>query len=90
MSSQIWDTANLAFFARQFLMCSSDNITFQTIPANYNDSIKGLSYVSIYVDEWITMINEKLNPYDQACHGEQREHTHALDYQRGSTPPQAP
>ena len=59
------DTANLAFFARQFLMCSSDNITFQTIPANYNDSIKGLSYVSIYVDEWITMINEKLNPYDQ-------------------------
>ena len=59
-------TANLAFFARQFLMCSSENITFATIPANYNDSIKGLSYVSIYVDDWIAMINERLNPYDQA------------------------
>ena len=59
------DTANLAFFARQFLMCSSDNITFQTIPANYNDSIKGLSYVSINVSDWIEVINECLNPYDQ-------------------------
>ena len=46
-------------------MCSSEDISFETIPANYNDAIKGLSYVSIYVDEWITMINEKLNPYDQ-------------------------
>ena len=59
------DAGNLAFFARQFLMCSSEDISFETIPANYNDAIKGLSYVSIYVDEWITMINEKLNPYDQ-------------------------
>ena len=58
-------TANLAFFARQFLMCSSENISFETIPANYNDSIKGLSYVSIYVDQWIEIINERLNPYDQ-------------------------
>lgn len=59
------DAGNLAFFARQFLMCSSEDISFETIPANYNDAIKGLSYVSIYVDDWITMINEKLNPYDQ-------------------------
>ena len=59
------DAGNLAFFARQFLMCSSEDISFETIPANYNDAIKGLSYVSIYVDEWITMISEKLNPYDQ-------------------------
>ena len=59
------DAGNLAFFARQFLMCSSEDISFETIPANYNDAIKGLSYVSIYVDKWITMINEKLNPYDQ-------------------------
>ncbi len=58
-------TSNLAFFARQFLLCSSENISFQTIPANYNDAIKGLSYVSIYVDEWIEVINECLNPYDQ-------------------------
>lgn len=59
------DTSNLAFFARQFLMCSSEDITFQTIPANYNDAIKGLSYVSIDIDGWLEVINECLNPYDQ-------------------------
>lgn len=46
-------------------MCSSEDITFQTIPANYNDAIKGLSYVSIDIDGWLEVINECLNPYDQ-------------------------
>lgn len=56
--------ANLAFFARQFLMCSSEDITFHTMPGNYGDSIRGLSYVSIYISEWLEMVNEYLNPYD--------------------------
>ena len=46
-------TANLAYFARQFLMCKSEDINFHTLPGNYGDSIKGLSYVSIYLDEWL-------------------------------------
>ncbi len=58
-------TANLAFFARQFLMCKSEDINFHTLPGNYGDSIKGLSYVSIYLDEWLEMVNTYLNPYDQ-------------------------
>ena len=58
-------TANLAYFARQFLMCKSEDINFHTLPGNYGDSIKGLSYVSIYLDEWLAMVNECLNPYDQ-------------------------
>ena len=57
-------TANLAFFARQFLMCSSEDIHFATIPANTNDAIKGLSYCSIYVNEWLEEVNAHLNPYD--------------------------
>ena len=57
-------TANLAFFARQFLMCSSEDIHFDTIPANTNDAIKGLSYCSIYVNEWLEEVNAHLNPYD--------------------------
>ena len=57
-------TANLAFFARQFLLCSAEDIHFQTMPANYGDSIKGVSYVSIYLNDWLEMVNECLNPYD--------------------------
>ena len=59
------DTSNLAFFARQLLMCSSEDIHFSTIPANTNDAIKGLSYVSIYVDDWLEEVNAHLNPYDE-------------------------
>ena len=59
------DTANLAFFARQFLMCKSENISFHTIPAETNDAIKGLSYVSIHISEWLDMVNEYLNPYSE-------------------------
>ena len=58
-------TANLAYFARQFLMCKSENINFHTLPGNYGDSIKYLSYVSIYIDEWLEMVNSCLNPYDE-------------------------
>ena len=58
------DASNLAFFARQFLMCSSEDIHFETIPANYWDSINGVSYVSIYVNQWLEVVNEYLNPYD--------------------------
>ena len=55
---------NLAFFARQFLMCSSEDIHFYTMPGNYADSIRGVSYVSVYVNDWLEMINSYLNPYD--------------------------
>ena len=57
--------SNLAFFARQFLLCKSEDINFHTLPGNYGDSIKGLSYVSINISEWLEMVNTYLNPYDQ-------------------------
>ena len=31
----------------------------------YGDSVKGLSYVSINISEWLQMVNDSLNPYDQ-------------------------
>ena len=55
---------NIAFFARQFLLCKSEDIHFFTMPY-YGDSVKGLSYVSIDIDEWLKMVNDCLNPYDQ-------------------------
>lgn len=57
--------ANISFFARQFLMCKSEYISFHTAPGNGGDSVKGNSYYSLYVDEWLEMVNECLNPYDQ-------------------------
>lgn len=57
--------ANISFFARQFLMCKSEDISFHTAPGNGGDSVKGNSYYALYVDEWLEMVNECLNPYDQ-------------------------
>lgn len=56
---------NIAFFARQFLQCKSEDIHFYTLPGNYGDSVKGLSYVSINIEEWLQMVNDCLNPYDK-------------------------
>ena len=57
--------ANITYFASQLLKCSIDDINFYTLPANTNNSVRGLSYVTVHVDEWIDMINEYLNPLDQ-------------------------
>jgi len=55
---------NVIWLAREFFKMDMENINFQTLPANYWDSVYGDSYVTIYVDEWVEMINECLNPYD--------------------------
>ena len=54
---------NLVWFGEQFLELESENITFHTMPANYWDSVGGVSYVSIYVDEWLDMLNTYINPW---------------------------
>ncbi|MCD8066489.1 MAG: LCP family protein [Oscillospiraceae bacterium] len=56
--------ANIAFFARQFLKCDSDSITFATAPTG-GVLIGGQSYVNLQVDEWLEMVNELLNPYSE-------------------------
>lgn len=59
------DASNMAFFARQFLKCSSENITFQTVPLISGPGINNISYVCIDVDSWLEMVNEYLNPYNE-------------------------
>ncbi len=54
---------NIVWYGQEMLKMDVDDITFQTVPEFYNDSVRGLSYCSIYVDEWLDMINECLNPY---------------------------
>ena len=55
--------ANIAWFARQFLLCKADDIGFQTMPWSTGCYINGISYVSIDLNAWLSMVNESLNPY---------------------------
>ncbi|MEG1730259.1 MAG: LCP family protein [Oscillospiraceae bacterium] len=54
---------NLQWYAQEFLTMNMDNINFATMPTT-GCWINGLTYVTINVDEWLTMVNEKLNPYE--------------------------
>ncbi len=58
-------TGNMTWFAKEFLKLDMSNVRFHTMPSKYNDFIKGFSYGTIYVDEWLDMLNEYLNVYDQ-------------------------
>lgn len=56
---------NLIWYGREFLGMNSEDINFHSVPANTNDYYNGLSYVTIYVDEWLELINEILNPFSE-------------------------
>ena len=58
-------TGNMTWFAKEFLKLNMDSLQFHTMPSNYNDWIGGFSYGTVLVDEWLEMLNEYLNPYDQ-------------------------
>ncbi len=55
---------NLGWLAKEFFKMDAVNISFETIPAEYNDSVNGDSYCTINVNEWLNVINTKLNPFD--------------------------
>lgn len=56
--------SNIAYFARQALMCKDENINFYTVPTASKVLGQGYSYAVILVYQWVPMINEYLNPYD--------------------------
>ena len=55
--------SNIAFFAEEFFKLDSDAITFDTLPANYWGQLYGEGYCFPYIDEWLAMVNAKLNPF---------------------------
>lgn len=57
--------ANMAYFARQALMCSDENINFYTVPTVGKTLGEGYSYAVILVYQWVPMINDYLNPYSE-------------------------
>ena len=54
--------ANMAWFARQLLMCDSEDINFHTAP-NTPRTVHELSYTFIDLYDWLEMVNEVLSPY---------------------------
>jgi len=56
---------NIVRFGEEFLKVKPEDINFHTIPADYNGSIRRCSYCIINVDEWLALINERLNPLEQ-------------------------
>lgn len=58
-------TGNMVWYGKQFLKMSMEDIQFFTLPSNYNDSIKGFAYGTTLVDEWLQLLNEHFNVYDQ-------------------------
>ncbi len=57
-------TGNIIWYAQKILGMDADDINFFKLPENYNDSVKGWSYCSIYIDEWLEMLNESFNPWN--------------------------
>lgn len=54
---------NMQWYAKEFFKMTSDDISFTTVPTT-GCMIRRYSYVSIKVDEWMTMVNTYLNPTD--------------------------
>ena len=55
---------NLIWFGREFLKLSGDDINFTIMPGAI-DNVGAQSYVTIYVDEWLELINTKLSPLNR-------------------------
>lgn len=56
---------NMLYLLQEFMALSSDDITFHTIPNRMDGMIYGLNYVMPLIDDWVTMLNEYLNPFDE-------------------------
>lgn len=54
--------ANIAYFIRQALMCSPENINFYTAP-NTPQEVHALSYTFLDLYDWLEMVNATINPY---------------------------
>ena len=57
---------NLAFFAYELLRLDAENIRFHAVDAsiaNISDSVNGVSYVTLYVEPWLRLINSYMNPF---------------------------
>ena len=55
--------SDMIWFGRQFMRLDAENVSFHVLPGNTGDSVGGQSYVTIYVDEWLELVNGTLSPF---------------------------
>jgi LCP family protein required for cell wall assembly len=59
---------NLVWLAQRFFRMDYQNISFHTMPGDYSYTIRvdgyKQSFIPIDVDNWLAMVNEYLNPFD--------------------------
>ena len=53
---------HIIWLGLEFMKLDSDDVNFVMMPGNNMDSVNGSSYVTIYVEEWLEIINSMLNP----------------------------
>jgi anionic cell wall polymer biosynthesis LytR-Cps2A-Psr (LCP) family protein len=58
------DLGNVLWYAKEFLKMNLEDLDVSTIPGNYFTHIRKVGYVSIYVDEWLEIVNEKFSPLE--------------------------
>ncbi len=63
------DYGEVIWFAQEFMKINGADITFHTLPGNYGGTVyqggQWVSYVMIYPDEWLEMVNTYLNPFEE-------------------------
>lgn len=60
---------NIQWYIEKFMGMSLDNISFFTAPTS-SFMVYDAAYEQLRIDEWITMVNEKLNPYSKEIRAE--------------------
>ena len=58
-------SGNIAWFIKEFMKLDPEDITFQTLNGDYSHMIGDLNYGTIYIDEWLALINSELSPLDR-------------------------
>ena len=56
------DLSDLIWFGNQFIKMNASKINFEIMPGNYVDAVGNQSYVTIYVNDWLELVNSKLSP----------------------------
>lgn len=54
---------NCTALAKELLKMDAENVNFYTLPANYNDVVHGSGYVTVYINDWVEMLNDHFNPF---------------------------
>ncbi len=57
------DLSSCTWLAGELLKLDAKNIQFFTLPANYNDSVHGVGYVTVHIDDWVQMLNDYFDPF---------------------------